>query len=189
MTHSPIVDYGANSDLYFKKVLVEKIFPQALADKRRDLWFYLPYIDNQTAMFMKFSNVADPTGYWRFEDNLIIFRYSDVLLLGAEALANIGNDAEAIALMNEVRTRAATPLYDPSQGNLKDAIFWERQKELLGEGHRWFDFVRTGRVTDPSQIITSLTQDQFAQGAWTWPIDENARVNNPLITLNQYWVK
>lgn len=189
MTHAPIVDYGTTSDLFFTRELMEKIYPPNLPDKRRDIWFYLPYINNQTFMFLKQINVADPTGYWSFEDNLMVFRYADVLLLGAEALANIGSNAEAIAMLNMVRTRAAANLYNPGAENLKDAIFWERQKELIGEGHRWYDFVRTGRVTDANQIITYLTQDQFDRGAWTWPIDPKARVNNPGIVLNQYWIR
>lgn len=190
MTHSPIVDYGANSDLYFVRPLMERIYPPGLPDKRRDTWFYLPYINNQTFMFLKQINVADPTGYWSFEDNLMVFRYADVLLLGAEALAYMGtNNTEAISMLNTVRTRAGTPLFTAGAEDLKDAVFWERQKELIGEGHRWYDFVRTGRVTDPNQIITYLTQDQFDRGAWTWPIDAKARQNNPEIVLNLYWVR
>lgn len=189
MTHSPIVNYGANSDLFFTAPLMERIYPPNLPDKRRDIWFYLPYINNQTFMFLKQINVADPTGDWIFEDNLMIFRYADVLLLGAEALANSGNNAEAISMLNMVRARAGANLYNSGTENLSDAIFWERQKELIGEGHRWYDFVRTGRVTDPNQALTYLTQDQFDRGAWTWPIDPKARVNNPEIVLNLYWVK
>ncbi|MCH5598275.1 RagB/SusD family nutrient uptake outer membrane protein [Niabella ginsengisoli] len=189
MTHSPIVNYGANSDLFFSRELMERIYPPDKPDKRRDIWFYLPYVNNQTFMFLKQINVADPAGDWIFEDNLMIFRYADVLLLGAEAFANLNNNTEAISMLNMVRERAGANLFAAGAENLSDAIFWERQKELIGEGHRWYDFVRTGRVLDPNQALTYLTQEEFDRGAWTWPIDAKARINNPEIVLNLYWVR
>jgi len=188
VTHDPIKNYGPVADGYFLLSHVTRLYPVNAIDKRRDLWFHLPYINNTTQMFLKYSNVSDPD-LWFFEDNLIIFRYSGVLLLAAEALANLGRDAEAIPLMNEVRNRAGSPEYSTSEGNLVDAVFLEEQRELQGEGWRWYDLVRTGRVMDPNQCNNFLTPEQFAQGAWTWPIDPKARINNPYITLNQYWVK
>ncbi|WP_316794134.1 RagB/SusD family nutrient uptake outer membrane protein [Pedobacter frigoris] len=187
-THSPVVNYGANSDGYYLASYVQKLYPENKPDKRRDVWFYLPYINNTTQMFLKYSNVTDVNNYL-FDDNMIIFRYSGALLLGAEALANLGRDAEAIPLLDMVRKRAGATEYASSEGNLVDAVFMEEQKELIGEGVRWYDLIRTGRITDNTQCVDFLTPDQFAAGAWTWPIDPKARVNNPNITLNQYWVR
>ncbi|WP_298707516.1 RagB/SusD family nutrient uptake outer membrane protein [Chitinophaga sp.] len=187
-THDPVVNYGANSDCFYEADFLERMYPAALPDKRRDLWFYLPYINNTTAMFLKYSNVTDVNNYL-FDDNMIIFRYSDVLLLGAEALANTGRNGEAIALLDEVRERAGANPYNAATENLKDAIFNERQKELIGEGMRWYDLVRTGRVKDPAQCKNYLTEEQFNQGAWTWPIASKAQINNPNIVLNNYWIK
>jgi hypothetical protein len=187
-THSPIVNYGANSDGYYLASYVQKLYPPTAPDKRRDVWFYLPYINNTTQMFLKYSNVTDVNNYL-FDDNMIIFRYSGVLLLGAEALANLGRNGEAVPLLNMVRNRAGAAEYNPSEGNLVDAVFMEEQKELIGEGVRWYDLVRTGRVMDINQCVDFLTPEQFNQGAWTWPINPKARVNNPNIVLNQFWVK
>lgn len=187
-THDPIVNYGATSDGYFLASYVQKLYPANLPDKRRDVWFYQPFINNQTQMFLKYSNVTDVNNFL-FDDNMIIFRYSGTLLLGAEALANLGRDSEAIPLLNAVRSRAGAIEYSPSEGSLVNAVFMEEQKELIGEGVRWYDLVRTGRVMDSNQCVDFITPDQFAQGAWTWPIDPKARVNNPGIVLNQYWVR
>jgi starch-binding outer membrane protein, SusD/RagB family len=187
-THDPIVVYGSNSDCFYEANYISRLYPPANPDKRRDLWFYLPYINNTTSMFLKYSNVTNPQTFF-FDDDMIIFRYSGILLLGAEALANLNRNDEATALMNMVRDRAGALLYNPSEGSLKDAIFLEEQKELIGEGVRWYDLVRTGRVTDPAQCKNYLTPDQFKQGAWTWPISSAAQVNNPNIVLNKYWVK
>ncbi len=76
--------------------------------------------------------------------NFPIYRYSEVLLLLAEALNEQG-DADALTYLNLVRTRAG--LGDPV-GDLKEAIFKERRVELAFENKRWFDLVRTGRAIE-----------------------------------------
>jgi len=79
------------------------------------------------------------TGY----GGLPFLRYSDVLLMLAEALNNQGNTAEALTFVNQVRQRAQIdPLADLSQSEAALAIIDERVMELTGEGHRFFDLVR-----------------------------------------------
>ncbi|MET6998408.1 RagB/SusD family nutrient uptake outer membrane protein [Chitinophaga defluvii] len=185
MTHEPVIVYSY-SWAWFKGDFMKKLFPPDKADRRRDLWFYLPYASTIQTMFLKYSNVSDPVN-WFFDDNLMMFRYGGLLLLGAEAMADMGMNNQAITLLNLVRKRAGAKLYEASDGDLKDFIFSELQRELVGEGSRWYDLVRTGRVMDPNQCANSLTPEQFSRGAWTWPIDPKARVNNPNITLNSYW--
>ncbi|MFD2514877.1 RagB/SusD family nutrient uptake outer membrane protein [Pontibacter locisalis] len=66
-----------------------------------------------------------------------------------------------------------------------DAIAFERRKELLGEGHRWFDVKRTSRNlvrTDcPAPALDCALAP--ADREWVWPIpqgeiDANANINN-----------
>jgi starch-binding outer membrane protein, SusD/RagB family len=78
------------------------------------------------------------------DNNFIVLRYADVLLMLTEATG----DAK---YMNEVRTRVGLPLYGtagyPSKYNSVDlACEHERQVELALEFHRWFDLKRTGRA-------------------------------------------
>ena len=140
---------------------------------------------------MKYSNVVNmiTSASWLLDDDLIMFRYGGELLTGAEALANLGQDGPAREMLNLVRARAGTEPFTGSGQDLKNFIFLERQRELIGEGVRWYDLVRTGRITDPEQAKSYLTQDQFNRGGWTWPIDEKARNFNPNITLNSYWTR
>lgn len=190
--HSPLVVNYSTSDCYFDADYLKKIFPPDLPDKRLQLWFFSPFANNNSAMFVKYSNVVNMvTAYsWLLDDDLIMFRYGGELLLGAEALANLGQEKEAREMLNMVRTRAGADVYNGAGGDaLKQFIFMERQRELIGEGVRWYDLIRTGRVMDPTQCKSALTPEQFTRGGWTWPIAASARDFNPNITLNTYWTR
>jgi hypothetical protein len=122
-------------------------------------------------------------------------RYSDAILLAAEAYAELpGKEAEAAAKLNMVRARSNAELFVPGSsqgayaGNIKDAIFWERAKELMGEGSHYFDLVRTKRILSKQYTDNPLTTDKFNRGGWAWPINPSAIQNNPYMTLNSYWI-
>jgi hypothetical protein len=80
-------------------------------------------------------------------NNYRSIRFADVLLMAAEAYnrGGLGDDVARLYL-NRVRTRAELEEVDFSGSELTDAIFNERRVELMGEGHRFFDLVRTGRA-------------------------------------------
>jgi starch-binding outer membrane protein, SusD/RagB family len=183
---------GLASEITIKKEFIDKLYPPGKSDARFTLWFEDPYstLNPQSSMFLKYSAIADPATR-SFDFNILYFRYAGVLLLQAEALAEIGGkDGEAIGLLNEIRRRAQAEEYTGTGGeDLKDAIFMERTKELMGEGQRWTDLVRTGRVMDMSECDNYLTQDQFNRRAWTWPIPVNAIRTNPLLVQTAYWVQ
>ncbi|WP_294819034.1 RagB/SusD family nutrient uptake outer membrane protein [uncultured Flavobacterium sp.] len=74
--------------------------------------------------------------------NLRILKYSDILLIRAEAAFHIGNTTEALDQVNEIRDRAG--LEDLAAVTLQ-AIWKERRLEMAMEHDRWFDIVRTGQ--------------------------------------------
>ena len=76
-----------------------------------------------------------------YRQNSYVIRLADTYLMEAEALGGTG--ARAQALLDAVRSRVGLPSIQVSM----DAIMAERRLELAGEGHRWFDLVRTGRAT------------------------------------------
>lgn len=77
--------------------------------------------------------------------SVIMLRLADIILLKAEALNNTNNTAQAIPLLNAIRTRAhlaATTAV--SQGDVALAILHERRLEFAGQGYRWSDLRRFG---------------------------------------------
>ena len=195
--HEPIIRssgdlYGGyGSEITPKKEFLDKMYPAGEPDKRFEIWFDDPYNTKnpQSAMYLKFSSISNPQTR-DYDANYIIFRYADLLLLRAEALAYLGQDGEAIRLLNMIRDRAGAPTYTGGGGQaLQDAVFRERTKELWGEGHFWYDLVRTGRVLDKNQCENSLTPEQFERRGWTWPLDPSAISNNPLIVQTEYWAR
>ncbi len=83
------------------------------------------------------------------DNNMQILRYSDALLMYAEALNEVGRTGDAYAYLNRVRERAFNDTDHDysglSQEEFRTAVWQERRLELAFEGHRWFDLVRTGR--------------------------------------------
>lgn len=116
-----------------------------------------------------------------------IYRYTDMLLLQAEARAHLGKWEEALDIVKKVRDRAglATPtaLSFASENELIDYILRERQVELVGEGRRWFDLLRTGKWKEVMEPINGMSQD----GNELFPIHYSHLLENPKIIQNAYY--
>ncbi|RYZ39334.1 MAG: RagB/SusD family nutrient uptake outer membrane protein, partial [Sphingobacteriales bacterium] len=78
-----------------------------------------------------------------YRQNSYLIRLADTYLMEAEALVQTGNTARAQQLLDAVRSRVGLPSVPVSP----ETIYNERRLELAGEGHRFFDLVRTNRTT------------------------------------------
>jgi hypothetical protein len=80
--------------------------------------------------------------------NIKIVRLSDVVLMAAEAALGSGNRDKAADYLNMIRKRA--PELEPAtSGTVSvDMILDERGKELLAEGHRFFDMMRLNKTVE-----------------------------------------
>lgn len=75
-----------------------------------------------------------------YKQHTYVIRLADTYLMEAEALGGTG--ARAQALLDAVRARVGLAPVPVSM----NAIMQERRLELAGEGHRWYDLVRTGNA-------------------------------------------
>lgn len=103
-------------------------------------YFNRKYIPRQGDLNTGDANLTNPNNYRAI-------RFADVLLMAAEAY-NSGNlgDGQAQTYLNRVRSRASLPDVNTTGTALADDIFKDRRLELVGEGHHFFDLVRTGRA-------------------------------------------
>jgi hypothetical protein len=133
------------------------------------LWDTLTYVDATTyddavvqlGKFSPWSGV--PGAGFTFQGNsdcdvkLPIYRFADIMLLRAEALTHKERYQEALDIVNKVRSRVGYTVEakvsdytgDIMKG-VEQTILKERQLELLGEGKRWFDLCRIGKIYDYS---------------------------------------
>lgn len=125
-----------------------------------------------------------------FDDSdMVLYRYSDMLYMLAEVENQLGNSARALELVNQIRAARQLPLvaadeFGASVDVREDYILDERQLELLGEGKRWWDLVRTGKalqvmnpILDSLEGGVSLTQERLLL-----PIYDEHLIENPNLT-------
>lgn len=169
-----------------------------------------PATNNKRDRFLKwYATPADPiaavtSATWAtFEKTSIypvMYRLADMYLLYAEALNGNNDLPNALKYLNFVRKRAGVSEYlitDPlvsTKPAMENAILSERQKELFGEGKRWFDLMRTGKVKEVMDPI--LIRRQTAAGnletpgfidptnRMYWPINRNVMNSNTKLVQN-----
>ena len=137
-------------------------------------------------------------GVTQTTDNVRIFRAADLLLLKAEALAKLARPTEAVAVVNTVRRRAYETAYNPANHGVRgtptgealvDTVLDERFRELMYEGKRWFDLVRTKRalteLRDPlPQAPNTPRRVATSEAELLWPISAASTNLNPNLKQN-----
>jgi len=134
--------------------------------------------------FWKNGTIFSGTGKIFSDNDLVLYRYADIVLLYAEALNAIDRKADAVNALNITRVRAGESAYLVtdflSSDDLLDAILLERQKEFLGEGKRWFDLVRTNRWQQVMYPINGMNDSRKI----LFPIHRNHLIQNPELVQN-----
>jgi starch-binding outer membrane protein, SusD/RagB family len=121
----------------------------------------------------------------------VFAKFSDVYLIAAEAYFKMGDNANAAAMINVLRQRAAfgttnpgglaaaiaAQTITPAQVTL-DFILDERTRELYGECQRWWDLVRTQSLSDrlsqwnPTEAFTHYSASSPANAYSLRPIPQ-----------------
>jgi hypothetical protein len=152
-------------------------------------------------------NMANRT-YGSIDQPLI--RYADVVLMLAEAINEQGFKAEAVGLVNSVRSRAGVislqstnsslPTYVNDQNNMRERIRNERRWELCLEGINYFDEMRWKTLKDKkfyrgntSKEISGVSDKTYTwlgdyMYLWAIPAAEVQRLGTTLMGPNQGWI-
>ncbi|MCK8492677.1 MULTISPECIES: RagB/SusD family nutrient uptake outer membrane protein [Spirosoma] len=132
----------------------------AATDKRLPLTVQVPVPSSINVVPRKFYDELSATN--DVGNDFPVLRFADVLLLYAEALNEVGYqaDGEAFKALNRVRTRAGVATYTAAQLATKEtfrtAVINERRLELALENDRWFDLIRTGTAVEAIKV-TGIT--------------------------------
>jgi starch-binding outer membrane protein, SusD/RagB family len=103
-------------------------------------------------------------GTANMSNDFVVFRYADILLIRAEALWRQNNaDAEALTLVNQIRTRAKV---DPFVSLTDDNLLAERGREMFAEMTRRQDLIRFGKFASawgfkPAKASSATTYALF----------------------------
>ncbi|AGA80530.1 RagB/SusD family nutrient uptake outer membrane protein [Echinicola vietnamensis] len=160
-------------------------------DQRKNATFLSLTVPDEEGQMEPYANIVtklkgyiDPSGR-RFLDDVVLYRYADLLLMIAEAKNALGMDpSEEI---NRVRARAygqdfeAHRFVDLGQVANDEAILQERLLELAYEGKRWWDLVRFDKEFE---LVPSLQGRENEQYLTLWPISLNTISLNSKIIQN-----
>lgn len=134
--------------------------------------------DNEGYKVLKYTPVGAAFSGFNADNDLILERYSDVLLIKAEALFRLGNAADALPLVNQVRERSnATPLMSLTLKDLEE----ERAREFLWEGCRRTDMIRFGDYFTATWPFKATPTEKFRA---VYPIPLEQLTNNPKLVQN-----
>lgn len=146
-------------------------------------------------LLMKYANFLyqkpDTKTLPYINNNLVLFRLSDIVLLDAEALAFTGNLTGAKQALALTEGRAGITSYQAAanQYDIVDEVVVERGRELIGEGLWYYDLIRTEPtqkwleyVGYPADRVTPANKGYY------WPLDMAALFpQDNLLTQNPWW--
>ncbi|WP_315822388.1 RagB/SusD family nutrient uptake outer membrane protein [Paraflavitalea speifideaquila] len=122
------------------------------------------------------------------QTNFPAFRTGEMYLIRAEARARNAQEGPALDDLNALRAariNGYVPVTGLTGDLLQEAIANERRRELMGEGHRFFDLKRTTRYIErgstcgkPAISPTGDCKLEPNDREWTLPIPESVRNAN-----------
>jgi len=127
-------------------------------------------------------------GTRHFKDDVVIYRYGEVLLLIAEAKNALGQNPEAE--INEIRKRAYGSNYNShvfvngDRVSNDEVILKERLFELTFEGKRWWDLIRFDKAFE---LVPALQGKDSQTHLLLFPVGSALRSLEPLVDENAGW--
>src|SRR5574344_455531 len=191
---------GINPSASFSEALIAN---DGVNSYRRKAWIVtyddllntLPYTDETHKGIKSKNGVFGNAGYWSYkrvplrsdlvanstsntQQNTVVMRYAEVLLLYAEACAKVGDDGTGLAALTEVQVRAGSKHI--SSGCSMDEVKNEKRFEMYLEGCRYYDLVRWG---DAAKVLGE--QGKSVPTAFD-KINEGSSTHELYVVYNQY---
>lgn len=107
-------------------------------------------------------------------DNIVVCRYSEILLIASEANLKLGNANQAIIYLNQVRNRNERASIN-SSSNIEDALINEWKEDLKNEGLYFYALKRF----DKAKLVLGVSENKLLL-----PIPISEMNANPKITQN-----
>lgn len=141
---------------------------------------YTAALDNEGMRVLKYVPEGASFSGISANNDIVLTRFSDILLTKAEALFRSGSAGEALPLINRVRGRSNASALTLANLNLK-TFEDERGREFIWEGHRRRDMIRFGDYFTGTWTFKT-TNDPLWKGIY--PIPANELVTNPKLKQN-----
>lgn len=198
-----VVFYKKGTDNWFS---VYKLF--STKDKRKKATFVTSFISpnngksysrlvdakvlgDSTPFFNKYWDPASQSSLGESGANVPILRFSEVLLIHAEAENELNGPSNAYTSYNRVRTRAGLdPLDGLSQAQFRDSLYLDRRLELVFEYQRWFDLIRQRDEAGNGTLVKNLKlagKNNASEKHYLFPIPQQEIDLNPKLTQNPGW--
>lgn len=149
------IAYLYNEDGYGDAVVTKSFIDKITAEDPNDVRLNVilpPYTDDNIKLYgtnrvyiNKYPGAASNGNDMRLSD-IILLRLSEVYLSAAEAAFKLNNKTVAATYLNAIVNRADPSKTITAADITLDKILWERRKELIGEGQRFFDAMRNNET-------------------------------------------
>lgn len=143
---SYLMHWRGYREMFVTKSFADKLFSDP-DDVRCQLLEEQLYNDTQVWWLKKWPGTdANTPSYY---NNYVIFRLSELYLIAAEAAIkweNASAKTQGLKYLNQIAERANPVKTVQASDYTLDRVLEERSKELVGEGHRFFDMLRNGKT-------------------------------------------
>jgi hypothetical protein len=144
-------------------------------------WANIGGRDVLTKYYAKPTAAASPDGVVDAK----LYRTAEMYLIRAESYARTaGMGVQALADLNTLRAARGALTGTETGTDLTNAINNERRKELVAEGHRFFDLKRTTRTVSRTESCSIYCTLAPANRAWAFPIPQTEMLANPNMVQN-----
>jgi hypothetical protein len=198
-----IVFFATNNRSYFRTALEVATVSGTSGLIRSDDIRYAAYFANVNAttevpQALALTKYRGKGGVSNGNANFVAMKTAELYLIRAEAYAKSTTPQEGLAMadLNTLRKARISSYVDENLtgATLIDAIADERRRELIGEGHRFFDLKRTTRTLTrgstcgiPAQSPVDKCSLTPTSREWTFPITETLKNANPNLVQNPSW--